>query len=132
MHTSPEGHGVPTGTHSGAPPSPPSPSSPDSCSTLPPQAPSISAAIKMVRMLRRYAAADRRATGARVQCGGFHGARRTDGHRHRVRCRADGQGACVSVLTPADVVALLGCGVRTACRLMREAGGFELGDSWRI
>jgi hypothetical protein len=38
----------------------------------------------------------------------------------------------IRVLTPADVMALLGCGVRQAFRFMREAGALKVGESLRI
>jgi hypothetical protein len=42
------------------------------------------------------------------------------------------KGEPVPCLTPADVASRLQCGVRSACRIMREAGGFRLGESWRL
>jgi hypothetical protein len=49
------------------------------------------------------------------------------------------EGASVTVptspggyLAPADVADLLKIGVRAACNVMRKAGGFQLGGSWRI
>lgn len=40
--------------------------------------------------------------------------------------------ADIECLDPGAVAAQLKCGRRAACRIMREAGGFRFGDSWRI